>query len=225
MKHDIVNITELPYDVTFKDFEDTLNDLMEKGTIRDWKNYSKDDKLDYKVIFPKAKLSVQTQPNNINKLEKMLKLFTIIQPNILNVIDEQGRVRYFEDEYKLIEHYVKWRLTKYQDRKNKLVEILEDKYKKNSDVCKFIELVNDGKIKIQNRKRCDIVKELKGYGLPDKVLTVEISKLTDEEKADLLKKNEEIRKELEYIKSTEIKDMYLDDLKKLRKELEGDFKG
>lgn len=225
LKHDIVNITELPYDVTFKDFEDTLNDLMEKGTIRDWKNYSKDDKLDYKVIFPKAKLSVQTQPNNINKLEKMLKLFTIIQPNILNVIDEQGRVRYFEDEYKLIEHYVKWRLTKYQDRKNKLVEILEDKYKKNSDVCKFIELVNEGKIKIQNRKRLDIVKELKGYGLPDKVLTVEISKLTDEEKADLLKKNEEIRKELEYIKSTEIKDMYLDDLKKLRKELEGDFKG
>ena len=225
MKHDIVNITELPYDVTFKDFEDTLNDLMEKGTIRDWKNYSKDDKLDYKVIFPKAKLSVQTQPNNINKLEKMLKLFTIIQPNILNVIDEQGRVRYFEDEYKLIEHYVKWRLTKYQDRKNKLVEILEEKYKKNSDVCKFIELVNDGKIKIQNRKRWDIVKELKGYGLPDKVLTVEISKLTDEEKAELLKKNEEIRKELEYIKSTETKDMYLDDLKKLRKELEGDFKG
>ena len=51
------------------------------------------------------------------------------------------------------------------------------------------------------------------------------SELTDEEKADLLKKNEEIRKELEYIKSTEIKDMYLDDLKKLRKELEGDFKG
>ena len=70
-----------------------------------------------------------------------------------------------------------------------------------------------------------VVKELKGYGLPDKVLTVEISKLTDEEKADLLKKNEEIRKELEYIKSTEIKDMYLDDLKKLKKELEGDFKG
>ena len=101
---------------------------------------------------------------------------------------------------------------------------MEDKYQRNSDVCKFIELVNDGKIKVQNRKKSDIVKELKGYGLPDKVLTVEISKLTDEEKAELLKKNEEIRKELEYIKSTEIKDMYLDDLKKLRKELDGDFK-
>ena len=104
------------------------------------------------------------------------------------------------------------------------INALEDKYQRNSDVCKFIELVNDGKIKIQNRKKSDIVKELKGYGLPEKVLTVEISKLTDEEKAELLKKNEEIRKELEYIKSTEIKDMYLDDLKKLRKELEGDFK-
>ena len=45
-----------------------------------------------------------------------------------------------------------------------------------------------------------------------------------EERKELLKKNEEIKKELEYIKNTTIKDMYLNDLKTLRKELINDFK-
>ena len=223
LKHDILNITDLPYDVTYKDFEDTLNALVENGSIKDWKNYSHENVLDYRIIYQKGELSRLTQPDNIKQLEKSLKLITVIQPNILNVIDENGKVRYFENEYKLIEHYVSWRLTKYQDRKNKLVELLEQKFKHNNSICEFIRLVNSGSIKIQNRKKADIKKELKNYNLPDFVLGIEISKLTDEEKNELEIKNEEIKKELEYIKNTEIQDMYLDDLKSLRKELAADF--
>lgn len=224
LKHDILNITDLPYDVTFKDFEDTLNTLVDNGTIRDWKNFSEDEKLDYKIYFHKTKLAKALEPDNINKLEKQLKIFTIIQPNILNVIDEQGKVRYFETENQLIIHFVKWRLTKYTERKKKQVDFLEKKYADNSNICKFIDLVNSGKIKIQNRKKAEIKADLKKNELPDTVLSIEISKLTDEEKAELNKKNEEIKKELDYIRNTEIKDMYLDDLKKLKKELADDFK-
>ena len=223
MKHDVITITELPYDVTFKDFEDMLNNLIENGTIKDWKNFSQEDNLDYRIYFPKTKLARETQPDRINKLEKSLKLFSIIQPNILNVIDEQGKVRYFETEEQLIEHFVKWRLTKYADRKKKLVEYLERKLEDNTNVCKFIELVNSGKIIVQNRKKTDVKKDLREYNLPDSVLYIEISKLTDEDKEDLLKKNEQNKKELKYIIQTEIKDMYLNDLKKLKKELEKDF--
>ena len=223
LKHDLITITELPYDVTFKEFEDMLNNLIENGTIKDWKNFSQEDNLDYRIYFPKTKLTRETQPDRINKLEKSLKLFSIIQPNILNVIDEQGKVRYFETEEQLIEHFVKWRLTKYADRKKKLVEYLEKKLEDNTNICKFIELVNSGKIIVQNRKKTDVKKDLREYNLPDSVLSIEISKLTDEDKEELLKKNEQIKKELEYIIQTEIKDMYLNDLKKLKKELEKDF--
>ena len=123
----------------------------------------------------------------------------------------------------MIEHFVKWRLTKYADRKKKLVEYLEKKLEDNTNICKFIELVNSGKIIVQNRKKTDVKKDLREYNLPDSVLSIEISKLTDEDKEELLKKNEQIKKELEYIIQTEIKDMYLNDLKKLKKELEKDF--
>lgn len=223
LKYDTVKISELPYDVTFKDFEDSLNAMIDNGTIKDWRNFSQDDKLDYRIVFQKGKLAPHLKDENIKKFEKMFKLFTVVQPNILNVIDENGKVKYFNTENELIEHYVKWRLTKYTDRKKKLVEILEKKFADNDAICRFIELVNSGKIKIQNRKKSEIKKELKTLGLPDSVLSIEISKLTDEEKSELIRKNEEIKKELEYIRKTDTKDMYLDDLKKLKKELADDF--
>ena len=61
------------------------------------------------------------------------------------------------------------------------------------------------------------------YKLPHTLLTVQISKLTQEEKDEILKKNKEIEQELEYIKNTTIDQMYLNDLKALRKELINDF--
>ena len=64
---------------------------------------------------------------------------------------------------------------------------------------------------------------MKKHDLPDTVLTVQISKLTNEEKDELIKKNKEIKKELEYIKNTTITDMYLNDLKDLRKDFEKEF--
>ena len=224
VKHDTIQITDLPFDVTFKDFEESLYEQIDKGYIREFKNFSHNGKLDYRIAFPKTRLERELKPDRIADLEKNLRLVSIIEPNILNVLDEHSKLKHFETENDLIQFFVAWRLGKYQLRKNRLVSVLEDKFKNNSAICKFIELVNSGKIKIQNRKKADIKKELSSYDLPDSVLSVEISKLTDEEKADLLKKNEEIKKELEYIRVTEIKDMYLNDLKKLRKELAPDFK-
>ena len=51
-----------------------------------------------------------------------------------------------------------------------------------------------------------------------------MSKCTIEERDELLRQNEEIKKELEYICNTSEKQMYLNDLNNLRKEIEKDFK-
>ena len=56
------------------------------------------------------------------------------------------------------------------------------------------------------------------------VSTVPFSKCTIEERDELLKQNEEIKKELDYIRSTTEKQMYINDLNNLRKELEREFK-
>ena len=105
-----------------------------------------------------------------------------------------------------------------------MVNILEEKYEKNSELVKFIELVCKGKLKIRNRSKVDIKSDMDGYKLPMNLISTPMSKVTIEERDELLKENEAIKKELDYIKKTTIKDMYIKDLQDLRKELEKDFK-
>ena len=224
LRNDVVKITDLPFNVTFKDFEENLNALLDVGTIRDWKNFTQGDAIDYRIWFPKKRLTELSKPGSaLDNLEKMLLIYTVLEPNILNILDEHGKLIHYEDEYELTRKFVEWRLTKYAARKDRLVDVLEKKYRDNDCICRFIDLVNSGKIKIQNRKKADIRKDLDNHKLPASVLSIEISKLIDEEKAELRRKNEDIKKELEYIRATDIKTMYLDDLKKLRKELASDF--
>ena len=114
---------------------------------------------------------------------------------------------------------------KYTERKKRLVKVLEQRYKENCDLVKFIELICNGKLKIRNRSKKDIKIDMDNFKLPmSLVSTVPFSKCTIEERDELLKENEAIKKELDYIKKTTIKDMYIKDLQDLRKELEKDFK-
>ena len=223
-KNDILYITDLPYDLGFDKFEKKLNDLLEKEIIKEWQNYSQDNKIDYRLYFNKSFLKKEFKGETKEKIIKKLGLFTYIPDDLLYVIDENGKVKHFINKEQLIEYFVKIRLNKYNDRKNKLVSVMEKRYEDNNNICKFIELVSSGEIIITNRKTKEIKTDLKKYNLPDYVLSIQISKLTEEEKKEILKKNKEIEKELEYIKKTTIKDMYINDLKVLKKEIEKDFK-
>lgn len=223
IKQDILQVLDLPYDMGYDKFEKKLNDMVDKGFIKDWRNYSQDGNINYWVIFNKGDLAKQIKPENKEKLLKKLGLFTYVPDDLLYVLDEHGKVKHFNTKEELVEYFVAFRLNKYNDRKDKLVSVMEKKYKDNNNICKFIELVSSGELVISNRKTKDVKTDLKKYNLPDSVLTVAISKLTDEEKKELLQKNKEIEKQLKYIKKTTIKDMYLNDLNELRKELETEF--
>ena len=221
---DIMIITDLPYDMTFDDFEKILNKYLETGYIKDWKNFSDGNKISYSVQFESGRLKKEIgQESTDTHLPNKFKLIKRVPNDNLWVLDENNKVKYFETPDLLIEYFVNFRLNKYNDRKHRLVDVLTKKYDENTDICKFIKLVIEGKIKINNRPRAEIKDDLKQYNLKDSLLSIPISKLTKEEYEALLKENESIKKELDYIKNTTIEDMYLKDLKDLRKVLEPDF--
>ena len=66
--------------------------------------------------------------------------------------------------------------------------------------------------------------DMDGYKLPLDLISTPMSKVTIEERDELLRQNEAMKKELEYIKKTSEKQMYINDLDSLRKDLEKDFK-
>lgn len=222
-KADMLYVTDLPYDVEFDSFEKRLNKLVDSGYIRDWSNHSEGDNINYWIFFPKTRLSRELQTDRIERLYKQLMLKTVVPANTLCVLDENGRVRTFHDENSLIEYFVKFRLGKYTDRKERLVKVISERLAFNSALCKFIELVNNGTIIILKRKKADIKADLDKHSLPHEVLGIPISRLTDEERTELLRKNEELKRELEYIKSTTTKQMYFNDLVQLHHDLESEF--
>lgn len=222
---DLFTITDLPADVSYEGFEKLLNKLVDTQYMKDWKNLSQDGNIVYECQFFKGQLNKLCKGKNgeisiVNKL----KLIKQVPDDLLWLLNEHHKLKHFNNKYDVVRYFVNYRLSIYTERKKKLVKILEQKYKENSDLVKFIELVCKGKLKIRNRAKADIKSDMDGYLLPFSLISTPMSKVTIEERDELLKQNEEIKKQLEYIKNTTEKQMYINDLQSLRKELLSDFK-
>ena len=221
---DIMMVTDLPYDLTFDAFENMLDKYVESNYIKDWKNYSSGDKINYFIQFETGKLKHELgDEDSDTRLPNKFKLIKKVPDDQLWVIDENKKVKHFQSTNDLIKYFVDFRLKKYNDRKSLLIDILTKKYNDNSNLCKFIKLIIEGKLKVNNRPKVEIKADLKTYELPETLLAVPISKLTKEEYEELLKENEDIKNEIAYIKNTTIEEMYLKDLADLKKKLANDF--
>lgn len=222
---DLMIITDLPADISYEDFEKLLYKYKDEDYIKDWKNKSVNGGVNYEITFPKKQLAIEMKRDRSGKrLANKFKLIKQVPEDLLWLLDENHKLKYFQNKNEVIEYFVNYRMTIYTERKKKLVKILEQRYKENSDLVKFIELVCKGKLKIRNRSKADIKIDMDEFKLQMALISTPMSKCTIEERDELLKQNEEIKKELEYIRNTSEKQMYINDLNELKKELEKDFK-
>ena len=222
---DLMIVTDLPADISYEDFEKLLYKYKDEDYIKDWKNKSVDGGVNYEITFPKKQLSIEMKRDRSGKrLANKFKLIKQVPEDLLWLLDENHKLKYFQNKNEVVEYFVNYRMTIYTERKKKLVKILEQRYKENSDLVKFIELVCKGKLKIRNRSKADIKIDMDEFKLPMALISTPMSKCTIEERDELIKQNEEIKKELEYIRNTSEKQMYINDLNELKKELEKDFK-
>lgn len=218
-------VTDLPADVSYEDFEKLLNKFEDESYIKNWKNRSVDGGVNYEITFPKKQLAVEMKKDRSGKrLANRFKLIKMLSSDLLWLLDENHKLKNFHNKNEVVEYFVNYRLTIYTERKKKLVKILEERIKKNDELVKFITLVCNGKLKIRNRSKKDIKIDMDVQKLPMELISTPMSKVTIEERDELLKQNEEMKNELEYIKKTTEKQMYLNDLANLKKEIEKDFK-
>ena len=222
---DLMIVTDLPADVSYEDFEKLLYKYKDEDYIKDWKNKSTDGGVNYEIFFPKKQLAIEMKKDRSGKrIANKFKLIKQLPDDLLWLLDENHKLKNFQNKNEVIEYFTLYRLGIYSERKKKLVKILEERIKKNDELVKFIELVCKGKLKIRNRAKADIKVDMDGYKLPMELISTSMSKVTIEERDELLKQNEAMKKELEYIKNTTEKQMYLNDLNNLKKEIEKDFK-
>ncbi len=221
---DLMIVTDLPADISYEDFEKLLNKFEDEDYIKSWKNKSVDGGVNYEITFPKKQLAIEMKRDRSGKrIANKFKLIKQLPDDLLWLLDENHKLKNFQSKLDVIEYFVNYRLTIYTERKKKLVKILEERIKKNDELVKFIELVCKGKLKIRNRSKKDIKTDMDGYKLPMDLISTPMSKVTIEERDELLRQNIEMKKELDYIKNTTEKQMYINDLNNLYKELEKDF--
>ena len=126
----------------------------------------------------------------------------------------------------MIRYFVNFRLTYYDKRKTFQLNKLEERNVFLSNRARFIKSIIDGKLKVNNRPKADIVTDLEKMKF-DKVegsftylLSMPIHSLTKENYEALLNEVEENKKEIEKISKLKPIDMYKTDLKDLKKKLE-----
>jgi DNA topoisomerase-2 len=215
-----VRITELPPSMTYQKYESLLNTLCDKGYISTYDDNCKKN-IDYTIKFQRTELQERIKKG---QLENLLKLIENETEN-LTCLDENGKLIIFKTVSELINYFVKFRLEYYTKRKDFLLNELSRKNIFLSNRAKFIKMIIDSKLKINNRPKADIIKDLdiNLFEMVDStfdyLLTMPIHSLTKEKYEDLLNQIKENTEESIRISKTESIDMYREDLKELKKKL------
>lgn len=215
-----VKVTEIPPSFTYERYEEWLNSLVEKRIIVDYEDNSS-DKIEYILKFQRAILKDYVSKS---RLDALLKIHSQETEN-LTTIDENGKLKIFDRAEDIVTHFVNVRLGFYDKRKEYLLNKLGRELLVISNRARFIKDIIEGKLKVNNVPRETIVNYLTknkydqvdgSYGY---LLGMAIYTLTKEKFEELLKQKADKEAEVEVIKKTDPKDMYVKDLEKLKKSL------
>ena len=220
-----VNITELPPSMTFQKYETHLNSLQDRGIIYSYEDNSTDG-INYTIKFARATLSDLIAKGKLDQTLKMIETET----ENLTCLNEKGKLIIFEEVPQVVEYFVNFRLGFYSKRKAFLIKKYGEELVYLSNRAKFVKLIIDGKLKINNVPRKEIVLYLQtadfdevngSYGY---LLNMPIHSLTKETYEQLLKEVAEKKAELAEIKKKEPIEMYKEDLVELKKNLKTTLK-
>lgn len=215
-----VRVKDLPPQITFEKYEEYLDSLVDKKVIVDYDNNSS-SVVDYVLKFTRAGLK---ELIDSGKLEKVLCVNTSDTENIVT-IDENGKLRQFSKAEDIVPYFCDYRLTWYAKRKAYLVAKLEKELMILTNKARFVKSIIDKKLKVNNVPKKDVCAWLEANKFDkvsnsyDYLINMPIYSLTKERYAELLEECKLKKTELEDMRKRVPKDMYMDDLKTLRKSI------
>lgn len=219
-----VEVSELPPSTTYLKYDDYLDSLEDTRKITSYDNNCKSD-VNYVLKFTRASLAELVKKNRLVRFLKMEER----QTENFTVLDENGKLKIFNDSTEIIKYFVNFRLKFYDKRKRFLIDQLTNELTILSNKAKFIKMIIENKLKVNNVPKDDIIKSLESNGF-DKVdgsfsylLNMAIHSLTKERYEDLLKQVGDKKEELKVIKGTKPSDMYKTDLEDLKKVIKKEY--
>lgn len=223
-KYEIVNtntihISELPFNLTFEQYEKHLDNLIVKKHIIDYDDNSSDTP-DYTIKLTREKLSSLQN-------EDIIKLFNLrsYDTDNLTVLDEFGKLKIFSNVEELINYFVEFRLTIYDIRKSELLSKNTKTQLELNNKINFVEGIINNKIEVYKKTKIQIgnkLIELKFDLIDDSynyLLNMPIHSFSKDTLNDLKDKLKDVNKVIKELKNTKSIDMYIKDLEELKSKL------
>lgn len=219
-----VDILELPPSITYEKYDSYLNSLEDDRRITSYDNNCKSD-INYTL---KMSRSFLTGLGSGDKLIRFLKMEERQSENF-TVLDEFGKLKIFNSVSDIIKYFVNFRISFYDKRKTYLIDKIERELAYLSNRARFIKMIIEGKMKVNNVPRQNIIDNLesKKFDLIDGsysyLLSMPIHTLTKEKYEELLL--QESNKNIELIETKKLKpiEMYKTDLIDLKKVLKNEY--
>lgn len=158
-----IEITELPVGTWTQDYKEHLLGMLNPDPaakkqppflLKDMKEYHTDQSVHF-VIEAEEDL-----PSD-EIVEKALKLTDYIGIGNMTMFDSEGRIRQWESANAILDEFYTLRLQYYDKRKEYLVDTLREEWKRLDNKVRFILAVVNKEIIINNRKKADLLKELR----------------------------------------------------------------
>lgn len=246
VKKDVLKITELPIGTWTDNYKAFLEKLMDVGNnhsggtnkkskkkkealIKEYKDMSTDTKVEIIVTFTNGlleKLMNKKIDDNLNQMEKELNLYTTRSTTNLHAFDDKQKLCKFSDIYDIIDKYFQVRLDAYNTRKKYLLDRLKKDAMLLSNKARFIEMQCEDLIDLRRKKKEQVVQMLKDndFDIIDDdneykyLRSMNIDSVIEENILKLRNERDSKMKELNTLKNTTVKTLWLNELKSLEEE-------
>ncbi|KAI0358820.1 type II DNA topoisomerase [Trametes cingulata] len=155
-----VEITELPIHKWTQNFKADLEAMCgEKGDgpVKDYKEYHNNMNVHF-VITMTEKGMEQAEKQGFHEF---FKLTTKINTGNMVCFDFEGKIKKYNSAEEIIEDFYPKRLAYYQKRKDFLANELQTQLDRLNNQARFVKMIVDKELVVSNRKKADIVAELR----------------------------------------------------------------
>ena len=215
-------ITELPIGVwtsTYKEFlEKLLEDTPDKK--KDAKKKKEKQLLGYTDNNTDCRVHFELELSSTKDFEKNFKMVKSYNVSNIHLYSPEGRVKKYESVFKIIEDFYLVRREMYVIRRQHQLDILRNQLEVLNYKVIFILMVIEGRLKINNRKKSDIIVDLEKHQFPqlptyDYLLGMPIYNLTYEKIEELKKQKGEKEAEYNRLEGLSVEDIWLNELDEL----------
>lgn len=215
-----LNVVELPIGVWNNTYYNLLDKLIDDKVIKSYTKNCTDVDVNISVKIAKESMELLSDDD----LVRIFELTSKIRISNMHLFDINGKIKKYETQYDIIDDFFNCRLAFYDKRKSFIVERLENKKNYYDNTIKFLTLVVNKKIIINNKPMSEIIESLVKNkidmvdGSYDYLLNIPIYKFTMEQLDKLNTDYTKLVAELSSIRNTSTEQMWKNDLQALRKE-------